>query len=334
MPIPGYNLREEIARGLTQVVYRGTRERDGAQVIVRSLGRSFPTETEMADLRREYELLSSLRIPGVGRAEELLVLPDRLALVLEDRGGVPLNTILAHGPLEVDCFLRLGTRLAETLGALHDEGVIHKDVTPANILVDLATLEPTLIDFHVADRLGPGLPASGVGVLVGTLAYMAPEQTGRTSGSIDHRTDLYSLGVTFFEMLTGRLPFGSGEPLELVHSHVARLPPAPSDLMPSVPRAISDIVTRMLAKAPEQRYQSAAGVHSHLASCLAEWESTGRISDSCPGRTKYPAGWRFPAISTAGMKRRRGCSLPSSGPVTGRWSWCWFRATPASERLP
>ena len=181
--------------------------------------------------------------------------------------------------MEIGRFLRLAVAMSAALGRLHESGLIHKDIKPANVLVDSATGQVWLTGFGIASRLprerqSPEPPE----FIAGTLAYMAPEQTGRVNRSIDSRSDLYSLGVTFYEMLTGSLPFTASDPMEWVHCHIARQPAPPSERLSNVPTAVSAITMKLLSKTVEERYQTAAGVESDLRRCLAEWETHGRIS--------------------------------------------------------
>ncbi|HXM70296.1 MAG TPA: AAA family ATPase, partial [Thermoanaerobaculia bacterium] len=206
-----------------------------------------------------------------------------MTLVLEDPGGAPLDRLLGR-PLEVSHFLRIAIPLARALRRVHERGLIHKDIKPANILVDAASGGVWLTGFGIASRLprehqAPAPPE----VIAGTLAYMAPEQTGRMNRSVDSRSDLYSLGVTFYEMLTGQLPFIAGDPMEWVHCHIARQPVPPNERVADVPGPLSAIVMKLLAKTGEERYQTAAGVEADLRRCLAAWEAHGRIEPFAPG---------------------------------------------------
>jgi PAS domain S-box-containing protein len=192
-------------------------------------------------------------------------------------GAEPLDRLL-DGPLELGGFLRLAVGISAALRELHAHGVVHRDVKPAHVLVDPATGGVTLTGFGIATRLlrerqAPAPPE----VLAGTLAYMAPEQTGRMNRSVDARSDLYSLGVTLYEMATGALPFTASEPLEWVHCHVARRPVPPAERVRAIPATVSAIVETLLAKTPEARYQTAAGVEYDLRRCLAEWEAGGGV---------------------------------------------------------
>ena len=179
--------------------------------------------------------------------------------------------------------------MSSAVGRLHGSGLIHKDLKPANVLVGPDSGFVRLTGFGIASRLprerqAPEPPE----FIAGTLAYMAPEQTGRVNRSIDSRSDLYSLGVTFYEMLTGSLPFTASDPMEWVHCHIARQAPAPGERRGDVPAPVSAITMKLLSKAAEERYQTAAGVEGDLRQCLAQWESEGSISDFALGAHDAP----------------------------------------------
>jgi PAS domain S-box-containing protein len=234
-------------------------------------------------LEREYALKDELDADWAARPVALTRYNDRLTLVLEDPGGAPVDRLLGR-PLEVSHFLRIAIPLAGALRRVHERGLIHKDIKPANILVNEASGGVWLTGFGIASRLprehqAPAPPE----VIAGTLAYMAPEQTGRMNRSVDSRSDLYAMGVTFYEMLTGQLPFAATDPMGWVHCHIARQPVPPDERVATVPEALSAIVMKLLAKTADERYQTAAGVEADLRRCLAEWESHGRIDSFSPG---------------------------------------------------
>src|SRR5271168_2018963 len=199
-------------------------------------------------------------------------------LVLEDVGDFePLERLLT-APMEVGRFLRLAIGIAVTVGKLHERGLVHKDIKPANILLNRTTGEVKLTGFGIASRLrrerqAPDPPET----IAGTLAYMAPEQTGRMNRSIDSRSDLYALGITLYQMLTGALPFAESDPMDLVHCHVARQPAPPAERRTDAPGILSAVVMKLLAKTAEERYQTAGGIEADLRHALAEWESRGGI---------------------------------------------------------
>ena len=228
-------------------------------------------------LEHEYALRADLDSAWAVRPLALSRSDERTMLLLEDYGGEPLTGLLGR-PLELTHFLHLAIDISAALGHVHEKGLIHKDVKPANVLVHAVSGRVWLTGFGIASRLprerqAPGPPQG----LAGTLAYMAPEQTGRMNRSIDRRSDLYSLGVTLYEMLTGELPFMAADPMEWVHCHVARQPTPPSRRVPGVPGAVSAIVMKLLAKNPEERYQSAGGVEADLRRGLADLEVNRRI---------------------------------------------------------
>jgi len=226
--------------------------------------------SQVDDQYRELELLSKLSIPGVPRADGLARHDGVAWLVLEDRGGVPLTSLLAAGPMDLALSLHLALQLASILGELHRREVVHHAVQPASVLVHPSTHELTL--FNLAR---PGAVNS---LLQEALAYVSPEQTGRMSRVIDHRTDLYSAGLTIYEMLTGVPAFHSADPLELIHAHIAKAPLPPAAVNPAVPEAVSRIVMKLLEKAADDRYQSAQGLKADLDTCAREWNALRSIA--------------------------------------------------------
>jgi predicted ATPase/signal transduction histidine kinase len=228
-------------------------------------------------LEHEYTLRADINGVWAAHPVELARHRDRLALVLDDPGGAVLDRLLGRS-LGIATFLRIGISLASALRQVHAHGLIHKDIKPSNILVDVASGSVWLTGFGIASRLPRERPnPEPPHEIAGTLAYMAPEQTGRMNRSIDTRSDLYSLGVTFYEMLTGSLPFTAADPMEWVHCHIARQPVPPDEGTVETPTALSAIVMKLLAKNAEERYQTAAGLEVDLQRCLAEWKSDGRI---------------------------------------------------------
>src|SRR5262245_56316791 len=238
-----------------------------------------PSRSRLDRLTHEYELKDELDRAWAARPLALMRDAGRTVLVLDDPGGEPLDRLLG-GPMEVGRFLRLAIAVTSALGKLHQRGLVHRDIKPANILLNEATGEVRLTGFGIAsraarERQAPHPPET----IAGTLAYMAPEQTGRMNRSIDSRSDLYALGVTFYQILTGALPFAGTDPMEWVHCHVARRPTPPAERLKEFPSIVSAIVMKLLAKRAEDRYQTAAGVERDLRSCLVEWEAERRIDD-------------------------------------------------------
>jgi PAS domain S-box-containing protein len=274
-----------------RVFHRGCRENsDGGYgsvlVVLPAAERALPATLER--LAHEYALRDELDAAWAARPLALVREGGRTALLLEDPGGEPLEGLIG-APMEAGRFLRLAIGIAAALGKAHQRGLVHKDVKPANILVNCADGQTRLAGFGIASRLprerqAPEPPE----FIAGTLAYMAPEQTGRMNRSIDSRSDLYALGVTFYQMLTGRLPFSAADPMEWVHCHIARKAIAPAERLQSVPAVLSEIVMKLLAKTAEERYQTAAGIEHDLRRSLAAWERHARIEPFALGENDSP----------------------------------------------
>ncbi len=285
--LPGYQIKEQIQIGINTKVYRGTRERDNRPVIVKILSKEYPTVEEITSIKQEYNLTKNLEIPGVVKSYNLESYDLGYALILEDFVGRSLKEILTSEKLQLREILRIVIAVVETLEELHKIPIIHKDIKPSNIIVNYETGQVKLTDFGIATRLEVSKQAiANPNLLEGTLAYIAPEQTGRMNRSIDYRCDYYALGTTFYEMLTGRVPFMSTDAMELVHCHIAKMPVPPDRLETNIeskslliPKAVSNIVMKLLAKNAEDRYQSAAGLKYDLESCLNQLLTNGEIEE-------------------------------------------------------
>ena len=273
LSLPGYTFFRQLGTGARTLVYSGRRDRDGVHVVAKLCRSAVPTARELALLRHEFAILRELDMPELGRAYAIEPYEMGLAMIREHIEGRSLEALLAAAPnqrLPVISAITIAINVASTLDKIHRERVIHKDIKPSNVLVDPRTLETWLIDFGISARLSSAAqtmvaPSS----LEGTLAYMSPEQTGRMNRVVDHRSDLYMLGATLYEMVTGSRPFTTNNTLELIHSHIARRPSPPHELLRSTPRSLSDIIMKLLAKAAEDRYQSGFGLERDLRRCLA-----------------------------------------------------------------
>ncbi|MBD1843528.1 serine/threonine protein kinase [Cyanobacteria bacterium FACHB-63] len=205
--ISGFKVEGIIHQSLHTIVYRCYREQDGAPVVIKALKAEYPADKEISRLQHEYSIAKDLDIPGIRRAYALVDCSNGIALVSEDFGAEPLSEFLAHRPLAIPQFLKVAIALTETLGLLHQHNIIHKDIKPQNIILNPATGEIQIIDFGISTRLSRENQSFGSPyILEGTLAYISPEQTGRMNRLIDYRTDFYSLGITFYEMLLDALP--------------------------------------------------------------------------------------------------------------------------------
>jgi PAS domain S-box-containing protein len=269
-----------IHEGRNSRIYHQPAGPGGRSVVIKVSNTEHPSPSQLIRLKNEYEFTKNLAIAGVRNAIAQTTLGDKPALVLEYIDGQTLRQSFVERKQSLIDFLHVAIRIARTLAEVHKQHIIHMNVNSDNILVVPEAKQIKLIDFGLASRLDSltkylGNPER----LPGTLAYISPEQTGRMNRVVDYRTDLYSLGVTFYEILTGRLPFESDDPLALVHAHMAKTPLPVSVLDPDVPPLISDMVMKLLAKNAEDRYQSAFGLKVDLERCLAWAQAPGSSAD-------------------------------------------------------
>ncbi len=270
--IPGYCVTEQLYISSRTIIYRAIREDDQQPVVIKLLKQEYPTFNDLVQFRNQYAIARSLNLPGVIQLYSLENFRNGYLLVMEDFGGISLRDYIRTQPLDVPSFLAIAIQLATTLADLHHHRVIHKDIKPANILIHPTTRQVKLIDFSIASLLPKETQSlMNPNVLEGTLAYLSPEQTGRMNRRIDYRTDFYSLGITFFELLTQQIPFESDDPMELVYCHIAKQPPSVHHLNPTIPPALSAIVHKLMAKNAEDRYQSALGLKHDLEICRQQW---------------------------------------------------------------
>ncbi|MEG4799247.1 AAA family ATPase [Microcoleus sp. ARI1-B5] len=285
MKFPGYQILAQIYESANSAVYRASREQDDRAVILKVLKEDYPTPAELTRYKQEYEITCNLDIEGIVKTYGLEPYQRTLAIVLEDFGAFSFRQLLdrqieSNSDFSIREFLKIAINLAEILGQIHSSNIIHKDINPSNIVFNPETGILKIIDFGISTQLTRENPTlKNPNVLEGTLAYMSPEQTGRMNRSLDYRTDFYSLGVTFYELLTGQLPFETTDALELVHCHIAKQPVAPHQVNSEIPNAVSDIVMKLMAKTAEERYQSAWGVKADLEACLNQLQTQGEISE-------------------------------------------------------
>jgi predicted ATPase/signal transduction histidine kinase len=284
-PIRGYQISQEIYLGSKTLVCRGIREKDQQPVIIKLMRNGSQTFSEIAQFRNQYTITKNLDLPGIVKPLSLENYGNGYILVMEDFGGISLKEEMRRWGLGLgttlegmDKFFPIAIQIASTLNELQRHRIIHKDIKPANIIINPTTLEVKLIDFSIASLLPKEIQfLTNPNFLEGTLAYISPEQTGRMNRGIDYRSDFYSLGITFFELLTGQLPFITTDPLELVYCHIAKQPPKVSTIDFNIPSIVSDIVNKLMKKNAEDRYQSALGLKYDLELCMQQWQKSRNI---------------------------------------------------------
>jgi len=284
--IGDYILEEKIRETKNVVVYRGHRQGEKKRCFVTLVKTGNATSSEIAQFRREYELIKHSTARGIVRTMDVIAYEEGFALIEENFDGRSLKDVLAEKKnLPLPALLKLSADVAACLGHLHLEGIVHRAVKPHNILVDPITEEIRLANFGILSILTHENDAVyDPGFITGTLVYLSPEQTGRMNRAVDYRADIYSLGITLYEALTGFPPFFSPDPLDLIHAHIAITPKPPLEVNPRIPATVSDIVLRCLAKNPEERYQNGFGLEADLQECLRRLEDTGRIEPFGLGR--------------------------------------------------
>ncbi|WP_199248403.1 AAA family ATPase [[Phormidium] sp. ETS-05] len=283
--IPGYKVTDQIHTSENSLVYRGMRLADEIPVIIKLLNHDYPTPEALTRYKQEYEITRSLNSDRVIKTYGLEKYRHTLALLLEDFGGEPLKTSLSPTKAksyQEFCrqFLHIAIQIADALSQIHAANIIHKDINPSNILCNPTTGIVKIIDFGISTVLTRENPTlKNPEILEGTLPYISPEQTGRMNRALDYRSDFYSLGATFYELLSGQLPFAAEDAIEFVYAHIAKQPVSLDEINPNIPKALGDIVMKLLAKTAEERYQSALGLKADLQECRRQLETTGIISE-------------------------------------------------------
>lgn len=265
LTIPGYDIFEQIHAGRNSLVFRGMHLSGNRPVILKVPAREYPSARELARFFNEFEILQTMDVPGVVRVHAMEKVGHGHVLILEDFDARPLSQLLDQFERNIELTLELALSLVGTLERIHARGIVHKDIKLENILINRSQGQIKLTDFGIASLISrESQSLQNPDSLEGTLEYMSPEQTGRINRAVDYRSDYYSLGVVLYRLLTGGLPFPFDDPLELVHAHIARVPTPPIDKEPGIPLPLSAMVMKLLAKTPEERYQSAAGIREDL----------------------------------------------------------------------
>jgi len=280
--IPGYHQLELIAESARSIVYRCRRMEDDRPVIIKVLNKKRQNTAEEANYIREYEILQHLKgVEGVVEAYDLARLNGDLVMCLEDFGGQSLQSLMKSGQVDFLESLDIALRIARAIGAIHAADVIHNQLTPVHIIHkrgDDAQLK--FICFGDSTALSYENPTLyNPTELKEKLTYISPEQTGRVNRKIDYRSDYYSFGIVLYELFSGKLPFYSDDPMELVHAHLAKRPTPLHEIKREIPEAVSAIVDKLLAKNAEDRYQSVWGIQADLEECARQWRETGAISE-------------------------------------------------------
>ena len=268
MTLSNYTIATKIYESSKTIVYRGNRVSDGRSVMIKMHRTDHPTLTQITRFRQEYEIGRQVDGPGVIKYYGLEKYNNGLILVREDFGAVSLEQLIPMNGFDPSTFLDIAIQLAEAITTIHRHNIIHKDIKPSNIVMNPDTKMVKVTDFGLATQLGQEMQQAVVpSQLEGTLAYISPEQTGRMNRVIDYRTDFYSLGVTFYQLLCGRLPFETTDAMEIVHSHIARVPPLPHQIKPDIPQMLSEIMMKLVSKNAQDRYQSGSSLKFDLQKC-------------------------------------------------------------------
>ncbi len=286
LTIPGYKLGELIYKSASSSIFKGKREFDSAAVIVKVPTSKYLSLDDVEKFKRDYQIGSQLNDANIIEYYGLEATDYGPAIITEDFDAIRLKDYIAVDGLEVEDFLAIAIQLASGLAAIHAGSVVFKDIKPGNIVISPESKIAKYIDFGIATHLEQETQeAIGLRKLKGTLSYMSPEQTGRMNRSLDYRTDFYSLGISFYEMLTGRIPFEAEDPIEIIHCHLAKPAIPPATIKPKIPLQVSNIIMKLLEKNAEDRYQSATGLHKDLLHCLNELKAKGAISSFGLGRS-------------------------------------------------
>jgi predicted ATPase/signal transduction histidine kinase/tRNA A-37 threonylcarbamoyl transferase component Bud32 len=278
----GYEITSKIHESNNSLVYRGLRKQDNQPIILKFLKQDYPMPASLVRYKQEYEITRNLNLESVPKTYSLERYQNSLVIIFEDCGGESLKLGLASQKLTLQEFLLTAIKITRALGQIHQHNIIHKDINPSNIIINSTTGVVQIIDFGISTVLSRENPTlKNPNVLEGTLSYISPEQTGRMNRLIDYRTDFYSLGVTFYELLTGQVPWDYSDAMELVHCHIAKQAVPPHEINPEIkiPKAVSDMVMKLLEKTAEKRYQSAWGIIADLEECLEQLQAKGTIAD-------------------------------------------------------
>ncbi|MBU1169964.1 MAG: AAA family ATPase [Proteobacteria bacterium] len=273
-------LHEKIHETRHAVVYRGRKNNAGQSLIIKVLKTKYPIPSEIARFRQEYNRVKNLDMDGIVKIYDLIEYDNRFGIIEEDFDGISLKERIRTKIIDLESFLHIAKKLSETLGLIHTNNIIHLAIKPENIMVNVNQNTVKITNFGISEALtNANDEIYDPAVIEGVLSYMSPEQTGRMNRAVDYRSDMYSLGITCYEMLTGQVPFLSKDPMELIHSHIARQPAPPHQINTSIPPVISHIILKLLMKTPEMRYQNGFGLLADIEECLKQLSSGHGIKE-------------------------------------------------------
>ena len=271
-----YKISEKLDNDSHYHIYRAIRQSDSSYVLIKTIHPKLSNLKSVAWLKNEYQILQKLNLPGIIKPCSLQKYNNNLALILEDFAGEFLEQFLKiQQPLQKD-FLTIAIQLATIIQELHQNQIIHKNIQPSSILINPETLEVKITNFDIATN-NVRENSNSQQLEATNIAYISPEQTGRMNLHLDYRTDYYSLGIIFYQILTGKLPCQAEDSLQLMHCHIAQTPDSPHQINPDIDETISSIVMKLLAKNPEDRYQSANGIKADLEICQIQYQHHGKI---------------------------------------------------------
>ncbi len=292
--LPGYVLFEPFLESNLFLTYRGKSIKEDRPVLIK-FPRSDTPAKSAEKIEFEYNLLRNLDIPGILKPFRLEVFGISKAMIMEDCGSITLSEYLEEPGPGISVILETAVKITAVLRDIHKNNIIHKDICPQNILINRKTGDIKIINFSIASVVKREfLQAVSADRLEGTLAFISPEQTGRVNHTVDFRSDFYSLGITFYLMLTGKLPFNYTDSMEMVHAHIAKIPLNPAELNPDIPAPISEIVLKLISKNPEDRYQSSDGLKYDLDKCMELIRNGKSVKSFTPGKKDIPDIFRIP----------------------------------------
>jgi predicted ATPase/signal transduction histidine kinase/GAF domain-containing protein/tRNA A-37 threonylcarbamoyl transferase component Bud32 len=285
LAISGFLINSKIHESYNSLVYRGIRQQDNRPVVLKILKSAYPTPELLSRYKQEFEITHKLQLAGVIKSYSLEKYQNTLAIAFEDFGGESLKILMDKRRFTIEEFLKIAIKISAALGEIHGANIIHKDINTSNIVFNPATEELKIIDFGISSVLSKENPIiCHPNILEGTLAYISPEQTGRMNRLVDYRTDFYSLGITFYELLTQQLPFQTSDAMELVYFHIAKQAITPEKINQTIPKKLGELIIKLLSKNADDRYKSAYGIEKDLESILKNISDKININHAVLGR--------------------------------------------------